>query len=95
MRINKVCPVCHRIFEARRKDQIYCTFHCRKKHHKEVYYSKDRIDLTIDEQNTNGVLRRFKCKKCQKMVIVVSKMDKRKVFCSSRCEKLYWKHAKK
>lgn len=24
MHLNKICPVCHQSFEARRKDQVYC-----------------------------------------------------------------------
>lgn len=30
MHLNKICPVCHQSFEARRKDQVYCTYYCRK-----------------------------------------------------------------
>ena len=99
MHVNKICPVCHQFFEARRKNQIYCSFYCRKKHHKEIYYkeiyyNENRIISTI-EDNNKIVLRKFRCKKCNKLVIVMNKEDRRKVFCSPRCEKLYWKHPKK
>lgn len=94
MHINKVCPICHQNFEARRKDQVYCTSYCRKKHHKEVYYSRNRIVENLD-CDTHIILRQFKCRKCQKLVIVINKEDRRTVFCSPRCEKSYWKHSKK
>lgn len=96
MHLNKICPVCHQSFEARRKDQAYCTYYCRKKHHKETYYSKNRIVEDInDEENTGVILRQFRCKKCHELVTVVNKHDRRTIFCSPRCEKLYWKHPKK
>lgn len=96
MHLNKICPVCHQSFEARRKNQIYCTFYCRKKHHKETYYSKNRVVEDIDnEEDTGVILRQFRCKKCHKLVTVVNKHDRRTIFCSPRCEKLYWKHPKK
>ena len=96
MHLNKICPVCHQSFEARRKDQVYCTYYCRKKHHKETYYSKNRIVEDInDEENTGVILRQFRCKKCHELVTVVNKHDRRTIFCSPRCEKLYWKHPKK
>ena len=69
MHLNKICPVCHQSFEARRKDQVYCTYYCRKKHHKETYYSKNRIVEDInDEEDTGVILRQFKCKKCHELL---------------------------
>lgn len=95
MHLNKICPVCHQSFEARRKDQVYCTYYCRKKHHKETYYSKNRIVEDFNDEDTHVILRQFRCKKCHELVTVVNKHDRRSIFCSPRCEKLYWKHPKK
>lgn len=92
MHLNKICPVCHQSFEARRKDQVYCTYYCRKKHHKETYYSKNRIVEDFNDEDTHVILRQFRCKKCHELVTVVNKHDRRSIFCSPRCEKLYWKH---
>jgi len=47
------------------------------------------------EENTGVILRQFRCKKCHELVTVVNKHDRRTIFCSPRCEKLYWKHPKK
>lgn len=34
------------------------------------------------------------CKKCKNKVTVINKIDRRTVFCSPHCERLYWKHKK-
>lgn len=99
MFMNKICPVCNHFFTAKRNNQVYCSCYCRKKHHKQTYYSKNRIVENLSEKlngdNEAHIIRQFKCKKCQKLVTIVNKEDRRTVFCSPRCEKLYWKHSKK
>lgn len=91
--MNKICPVCNRVFETVSSRQIYCSVHCRKVHHREVYYDRKRPvpKYTLGEE----VLRSFYCSKCKKLVLVTSEKDKRRKFCSPRCEKLYWKHPRK
>lgn len=87
--MKKVCPICNKLFEAKKKSQLYCCVYCRKIHHKRVYYDKNR-DMPIYE--FEKILRVFECKKCKKIVLVTNKLDRRTKFCSPRCEKLYWKH---
>ena len=98
--MNKICPVCKYFFITKRNNQVYCSCYCRKKHHKQIYYSKNRIvenlsEVLNDNSDVSHIIRQFKCKKCQELVIVSNKEDRRTVFCSPRCEKLYWKHSKK
>ncbi len=38
------------------------------------------------------VLREFTCAQCRKTVSVTNKFDKRRKFCSTVCEKRYWRH---
>lgn len=91
--MRKICPVCNSFFEAKNKRQIYCSEHCRKVHHKLVYYDANR---KVKYNNLNGkIIRKFICRNCYKMVVVTDKKDKRKKFCCPRCEKLYWKHPEK
>lgn len=88
--MEKVCPVCHKVFVVRGNYHIYCSVYCRKQHHKIVYYDKNR---KIPEPSPEDKeLRRFHCRKCHKLVIVTSVKDRRRKFCSPHCEKLYWKH---
>lgn len=91
--MNKICPVCHNTFEARNNRQIYCCSHCRKIHHKTVYYDKKRPEHEY-VQNAK-IIRTFFCNKCKKQVFVTNPKDRRTKFCSPRCEKLYWKHPHK
>ena len=91
--MKKICPVCHTVFESRGNYHIYCSVHCRKVHHKLIYYSKDREEPI--PQPGDKVLRRFFCNKCHKLVLVTSEKDRRRKFCSPHCEKLYWKHPRK
>lgn len=91
--MEKICPVCHRIFEAKGKHHLYCSVHCRKIHHKLVYYDKNR---KTEYDNSGGeVIRKFVCHNCYKLVIVTDKKDRRSKFCCPHCEKLYWKHPEK
>ncbi|HJF84337.1 MAG TPA: hypothetical protein K8V65_01540 [Megamonas hypermegale] len=91
--MKKVCPVCHTVFEVNGNRQIYCSVRCRKAHHKKVYYDRTR---PIPQYEVGAkVLREFRCCKCDKLVLVISKNDKRRKFCSPHCEKLYWKHPHK
>lgn len=92
--MEKICPVCHKIFEAKGKHHIYCSVHCRKIHHKLVYYDKSCIIKWENDVNTS-VIRKFTCKNCHKIVEVTDERDKRRKFCCPHCEKLYWKHPEK
>ncbi len=94
MLINKICPVCNSIFKTAYKHKIYCNTHCRKIHHKQIYYNKNRTIEDISNENIPIIIRQFICKKCKKEVLVKSQKDRRTVFCSPHCEKLYWKHKK-
>mgnify|MGYP002100320556 CR=1 FL=1 len=58
---------------------------------KERLYAKE----DFNDEDTHVILRQFRCKKCHELVTVVNKHDRRTIFCSPRCEKLYWKHPKK
>ena len=94
MEISKICPVCHQSFKAKRSTHIYCCSHCRKKHHKEVYYNY-HTHQSVEKLTINThILRQFICKKCKNKVTVINKTDRRTVFCSPHCERLYWKHKK-
>lgn len=91
--MEKICPVCHKTFETRSHYHIYCSVACRKQHHKAVYYDKDR---PIPEPDLHkDVLRKFRCAKCKKLVVITTIKDRRRKFCSPHCEKLYWKHSRK
>ena len=65
------------------------------KKHTIVKNSKNRIVEDFNDEDTHVILRQFRCKKCHELVTVVNKHDRRTIFCSPRCEKLYWKHPKK
>lgn len=91
--MKKICPVCGTTFETRGNYHIYCSAHCRKVHHKKVYYDKTRQQPTVEPGKR--ILRSFNCNKCHKLVLITSEKDRRTKFCSPRCEKLYWKHPRK
>lgn len=91
--MKKICPVCGESFETRGNYHLYCSAHCRKIHHKQVYYDKKRQQPQA--KPGEKILRVFLCCKCHKMVTVTNPKDRRTKFCSPRCEKLYWKHPHK
>ena len=41
------------------------------------------------------VLREFTCAQCEKTISITNRFDKRRKFCSTVCEKRYWRHRKK
>ena len=88
--MSKICPVCHTIFKVRNNHHTYCCSHCRKIHHKTVYYDKKRPKHEYVQDAK--IIRTFFCNKCKKQVFVTNPKDRRTKFCSPRCEKLYWKH---
>lgn len=90
--MKKFCPVCKKIFESNFSYQIYCCVHCRKVHHKKVYYNKPKRISNIEDNEP--ILKQFYCKKCHVLVTITNIKDRRKKFCSPHCEKLYWKHPK-
>ena len=83
-----VCAVCGRHFLADRKTQRFCSAFCRK-----LGY---RRGMTVHEAEPAGdiVLRSFRCARCGALVEVKDLDDRRRRFCSVRCERLYWKHRK-
>ena len=89
----KRCPVCNKYFNAITNQQIYCCSHCRKIHHKKVYYDKNR--LIPNYEIGAPIIRQFVCKKCHKLVSVSDKKDRRTKFCCPQHEKLYYKHSNK
>ena len=43
----------------------------------------------------SSIPREFDCKYCGKHVVVTNPKDRRRVYCSSHCEKQYWRKASK
>ncbi len=66
---NRVCPVCGKEFEARRKDQIYCSDKCKDTRN----YQQRKIPKHFDP---------IPCKQCGKMFTPKSSRNK---FCSKKC----------
>lgn len=91
--MKKFCLNCNQVFYTNRTNQIFCSVHCRKIHHKKVYYNRDRLKRIDNVEKS--IINSFKCKKCHNLVYIRDKDDKRTKFCCPRCEKLYWKHSKK
>ena len=58
---------------------------------KNIIQEKERLYAKEDfnDEDTHVILRQFRCKKCHELVTVVNKHDRRTIFCSPRCEKLY------
>ena len=90
--MKKICPVCLNTFETIYTFQKYCCVHCRKIHYKKIYYNKPRIISNIEDNEP--ISRLPPRKKCHILVTVTPTKDRRKIFCSPHCEKLYWKHPK-
>jgi endogenous inhibitor of DNA gyrase (YacG/DUF329 family) len=84
--LKRVCPVCHKEFTPRRKDQKRCSQRCSKiwlKHHQ-----------TIHREPEPGVpiIREFYCRWCHRLVQIADPEDRRTVFCCQKHEKDYWRH---
>lgn len=88
MKREAVCPVCGAKFIANRSTQKYCSSFCRQYAHRHGYNNHVR---PYGKQET---LRTFRCIKCGRLVRVTDQGDRRTKFCSSHCERLYWKHPK-
>ena len=91
--MEKICPVCHKVFEVTGNNHVYCSVRCRKQHYSKVYYEAKPKEAA--EKAGGEEIRRFRCCKCHKLVIVTDKKDKRRKFCSPVCEKRYWRHPNK
>ena len=86
MKREAICPVCGEHFTAGRRTQRYCSAACRKYD----YRKRPREAETVQEGTP--VIRSFRCLRCGALVSVTDPSDRRQKFCSSRCERLYWKH---
>lgn len=89
MKRKAKCPVCGAMFTAERISQKYCSALCRRYAHR---YGLNDHEAAMEDK---PVLRVFNCVKCDRLVRITDRSDKRTKFCSSRCERLYWKHSKK
>ena len=89
MKRPAVCPICGVEFVADRVTQKYCSSYCRRYAHR--HGANNHVRPPKDAE----VLRTFRCIKCGRLVRVTEPTDRRTKFCSSHCERLYWKHSKK
>ncbi len=88
--METICKGCGKSFEAKTANRKYCSPECRIYHYKHGIKDRDH-----DMEPQEGIpLREFHCKKCGKLVRVMTKNDHRSQFCSSRCEKGYYKGGK-
>ena len=85
MDIARTCDLCGRAFTAHRKTQRFCSKACRR-----LAYRKH----PKEEDGAGPALRTFPCARCGRLVRVTDERDQRRKFCSSHCERLYWKHSK-
>lgn len=86
MEVVKNCEMCGKPFTAKHKNRRFCSDACRR-----LAYRKQP---KLHPENEDGpVLRSSTCARCGKLVKVTSLYDRRKKFCSSHCERLYWKHS--
>lgn len=85
--MEKQCIICGRFIQGQANTR-FCSRQCYKRYYKE--YERNRPN-TPPEPGMEPI-RTFRCKKCGELIKVYSEEDKRRVFCSSHCEKLYWKH---
>lgn len=80
-----LCLCCGKPFRPYSSAHKFCSEKCRRKY--------DRThDLPHPVPPFAPVLRSFHCRRCGALVEIRSTTDFRRVFCSSRCERLYWKH---
>ena len=89
MEREAICPVCGKTFTARRALQKYCSAFCRR------YAYRHGCDMPPPRQAAGKRLRAFHCLRCGKLVVVTQQTDRRTKFCSTHCERLYWKHSQK
>lgn len=88
MKRQALCPVCGTEFTAGRVTQKYCSSYCRR------YAHRHGVNNHETPPPKKPALRTFRCVKCGRLVRVTERTDKRTKFCSSYCERLYWKHSK-
>lgn len=86
MEMKKICEMCGKPFTTTRPYKRFCSDACRK-----LAYRKR--PKPYEEEKDGPVLRSFVCARCGRVVNVTSASDRRKKFCSSHCERLYWKHS--
>lgn len=89
MKQQRICILCGSPFIADRVTQKYCSSACRRHAH--------ILGMNVHDEPKRGksVIRVFQCLKCGKLVKVADPKDKRIKFCSSHCERLYWKHSRR
>ncbi len=88
MKRQVVCLVCGSEFTADRVTQKYCSPACRR------YAHRHGMNDHKHSSRKKEALRTFRCLKCRKKVRVTERGDRRTKFCSSHCERLYWKHSR-
>ena len=88
MDIETVCACCGRPFTAHRRTQRFCSEACRRKAYRK------QPGRPAHEVGQGAVLRVFTCARCGRLVLVTDGNDHRRKFCSSHCERMYWKHKK-
>lgn len=88
MKREAICAACGQPFTAKKYDQRFCSAKCRR--------WGDRHGLAVRPEIPEGapVIRCFHCARCGALVTVHDMRDRRRRFCSVRCERLYWKHRK-
>lgn len=86
MEMKKICEMCGKPFTTTRPYKRFCSEGCRR-----LAYRKR--PKPYEEETDGPVLRSFVCARCGRLVNVTSAFDRRKKFCSSHCERLYWKHS--
>ena len=82
----KICPNCGKEFEPNDPQRIYCTEKCQRQYNWKAKAGRAKL-------SDNYVSITFQCSKCDKTVVTdTDRLDKRTRFCSSLCEKRYWRH---
>ena len=89
MKRQILCPVCGKEFTAIRVTQRFCSTSCR------LWSYRHNPRSNESTLNREKVIRTFQCLKCGRIVYVADPADRRTKFCSSHCERLYWKHSEK
>lgn len=104
--LRKQCVYCHKVFEAKHMDALYCSFECKKQAlSKECVVCGKLFLPTHKRKNTCSAMCRkihqsnkktFSCKWCKKLFEVSEIKDviQPLSFCSKMCENAYYKKRK-
>lgn len=80
----RICLNCGTVFEENSVTQKYCCSKCR------LEYLKNH------DIKSMYTVREFECSRCGKHVVTsTERTDKRTKFCSSECERAFWKNSNK